>query len=248
MLESQHKSVKIIEIMGEIALSILVHFLQGCSYGGLIGMALGWAFESFLWLFFRKYVAANILENIWLWTSAVGFIVGGLMGLISEILNIRRSKWIHNLWIYLMIGLGISHPSGYEHTRQNIEVEFGVKRFCLRVCFWISYWAILGTIVGGIGGALFGLFGFEASSMEEAMIQALLWLKIWALFGAICGIIFGPMGWLGMQINKRSTAVTYSRRFYANRQFYVEVPFWLVGGKMGQKLFDKLFGDRIQGR
>lgn len=165
----------------------------------------------------------------------IGLIVGGLIGMMNGTLNIYHNGQLYELYIYLMVWLGASPPSDFKLPQTDVTIRVGLDRVILRICFWISFWAIIGAIVGAMGGLVFGLFGFVVGSISETFVLMGLWSMFWGMLGALYGVIIGTSLWLTSQVMKK----------VKNGSRQAELLYWLVGGKIGERIFNRLFGERV---
>ncbi len=239
MLNQQSRAINIIQKIGDAVFSVLAQALQVSVQGGRIGAVSGLIFGIILWLFFKQNTNFGIFEGAIIgmaFVGLIGIITGGLIGTITGTLNIYRKGQLYELYIYLMVWLGAAPPIDFKPLQAGVPVEAGVGHLMLQICFWISFWAIEGTILGAIGGVFFGLWGFVWTSRGEAIILTLFWSLLWGISGALYGVIIGPSLWLTSQIVKR----------VKNGGSHSEILFWVSGGKIGEKIFNKLFGDKVR--
>lgn len=238
MLNQQHKPINIIQKTCDTIFSILAQVLQQSAHGGRIGAVSGLIFGAILWLFFKQNTNFGMFEGALIGMAFIGlagFIIGSLIGTIIGILNIYHNGQLYELYIYLMVWLGASPPPDFKPLQTDVMVEIGIGRVLLQVCFWINFWAIEGAVIGAIGGIVFGLFGFVWESLGEATVLTLSWSIIWGLLGAMYGVFIGSSMWLTSQIMRK----------VKNGDTHAALLFWLVGGKIGERIFNKLFGDRM---
>ena len=247
MSSRQHKPINIIRLIGDIGFSILAKALQTSVYGGRIGIIPGLIIGAASQIFFAQKTtcsASDIIESAVLGMAFIGltgFIIGGLTGIVIGTLTACRNGKFYELYRYSMAWLGASPPPEYKSLRTDVKIEVGIGRFILQACFWISFWAVEGGILGAIGGIFFGLFGFAVESFTEAINSMAFWLAAWGMIGAIAGIMIGPYMWLTSQIVKKIRIGGFS----------AESPFLsllLTGGGIGDRIFNKLFGENQVGK
>jgi hypothetical protein len=236
MKTPKQKAITITERIGDKIFSVLADGVQAGRYGGYAGAILGLFVGIVFWFWIPTSENFGLIEAMIVgaaFVGLIGLIIGGIIGVIIGVVKIHQEGQFYELYVRFMVWLGVEPPPEYERISPDAGNDLGIKKLILRVSFWISFWAIEGIIVGAIGGAIFGLFGFGSPTFAQTIFLMALWTVEWAILGMIIMVIVGPFLWLVYQVMKKISWIGSSG----------EIFFLMVGGKIGERLFERLFGN-----
>lgn len=237
-----HQEKSAIQLLSDISLSILAQGLWRSAHGVQFGAFVGAFVGIILAILFRSKGDSEPFALVALGTivfGLLGFIIAGLIGLIQGTLKAYYSKQLYTLYVHFMVWLGAAPPPTYEYLLSNTFSDLGIKRATTYISFWLSFWALEGLILGIIGGTIFGAFSFINIPMGEWLFLILFTALVCGLSGAFFAVAFVPYLWFIHKIMQKLKPISFHTRYL---DLHLDWLFWLAGGKIGEKLFRRIFG------